>query len=296
MMCENPVVLRNNTFNGRKGLTVPCGKCLPCKKTRAAAWAFRLYQEDRISSSSQFVTLTYDDQFLPVLTTEESCPCRQREDISAEIVPTLCKCDIQKFFKRLRTNTGKKLRYYACGEYGLDTKRPHYHAIMFNCSADDIYNAWHLLDKTTGKSSLLGHVEFGDEVGQAAFRYVTNYLAKSTGYDPAPALREFSLMSKGLGKNYLTDDVINWHLYNAANYAPLGNGNKGTLPRYYKDRIFVDPDARKVFADMAEKAYNDLQVKKIAQVGYDTWLHETTQSIEAQKLSLEYRAKMRNKL
>lgn len=39
--------------------------------------------------------------------------------------------------KRLRKSTGKKLRYFHCGEYGPKNLRPHYHAIIFNLDFDD---------------------------------------------------------------------------------------------------------------------------------------------------------------
>lgn len=58
-----------------------------------------------------FLTLTYDDEHLP----ENN---------------TLVKSDLQKFFKRLRKQHGS-FRYYAAGEYGDNTQRPHYHVIVF---------------------------------------------------------------------------------------------------------------------------------------------------------------------
>lgn len=39
--------------------------------------------------------------------------------------------------KRLRFNTGVKIRYFACGEYGEKTHRPHYHAIIFGYDWSD---------------------------------------------------------------------------------------------------------------------------------------------------------------
>lgn len=44
---------------------------------------------------------------------------------------TLFNDDLQKFWKRLRKRLGKKIKYYACGEYGDENGRPHYHAIIF---------------------------------------------------------------------------------------------------------------------------------------------------------------------
>lgn len=288
MICLNPYTLRNNNMVGRTALIVPCGRCISCKKRRASAWAFRLMQEDKIATSSHFVTLTYNDDNLPMLSPMAMmCKCRYREGFYGDQA-TLCRCDMQKFFKRLRKNTGKKLRYYAVGEYGTDTKRPHYHAIMYNCSSDDIFNAWHVNGK------ILGQVKFGD-THRAAIQYVTNYLNKSSDYDPSPSIREFSLMSKGIGKNYLTDAIVDWHMFNAANYTVLPGGEKGVLPRYYKDRIF-DEDVRRAFGEEAEAAYYDAQMKRINTIGYEKWLHESKTGAEALLKSLEYRSKMRNKL
>lgn len=299
MMCFNPYMLHGSSYVGKGGMLVPCGKCIQCKKRRAAAWSFRLLQEDRIARTSSFVTLTYDDDHLPRLSNDDStCKCRYRGDYKdlilqdVEPLPTLCRCDVQKFLKRLRKkqfgNGRSDIRYYFCGEYGTNTKRPHYHAIMFNADTNCIADSWSL------DGSSLGQIKFGD-VGQASIHYVTSYITKHTDYDCAPRLREFSLMSKGIGKNYLTPDTVDWHLFNAANYTVFAGGQKNTLPRYYKDRIF-DEDARRAFGELAEEAYLAEQMKLIDKLGYDKWLHESKNGMEAKLNSMIYRSQMRNKL
>lgn len=65
-----------------------------------------------------FVTLTYSDENLPT-------------DYSVDVRP------LQLFMKRLRERTKTKIRYYAVGEYGDLEQRPHYHALIFNCSFND---------------------------------------------------------------------------------------------------------------------------------------------------------------
>ena len=43
-----------------------------------------------------------------------------------------------KLSKRLRDRVGYgRFRFYACGEYGETTNRPHYHAILFNYDFPD---------------------------------------------------------------------------------------------------------------------------------------------------------------
>lgn len=62
---------------------------------------------------NSFVTLTYNDEHVP-------------KDGGLVIG------DLQRFFKRLRKRLSPaRIRYFACGEYGDQTRRPHYHACVF---------------------------------------------------------------------------------------------------------------------------------------------------------------------
>ena len=75
--------------------------------------------EIQLHDDNCFITLTYDDEHMP-------------SDYS------LRKEDFQKFLKRLRDHIKpKKIRYFMCGEYGEDSWRPHYHAIIFNYDFPD---------------------------------------------------------------------------------------------------------------------------------------------------------------
>lgn len=98
---------------------IPCGKCEGCKIDKANDWATRCYLEAQNHTKNAFITLTYNKDNLPK-------------------GKTLLKADLQKFWKRLRKHVAPtKLSYFACGEYGLITKRPHYHAAVFNYWPDD---------------------------------------------------------------------------------------------------------------------------------------------------------------
>ena len=94
----------------RKEIYIPCRKCFECVQSYSTNWALRCSLEAKAYSKNCFITLTYDNEHL--------------EDIN---VPT-----VQKFIKRLRKHFGaRSLRYFACGEYGENTRRPHYHIILF---------------------------------------------------------------------------------------------------------------------------------------------------------------------
>lgn len=93
------------------GLAVPCGTCILCRQEQARQQAVRIVHEAQSHDESSFITLTYSDHFLP--------------DYGS-----LNYAHLQKFWKRARQHFGK-LRYYAVGEYGDKSLRPHYHAIVF---------------------------------------------------------------------------------------------------------------------------------------------------------------------
>lgn len=111
MKCPYPLTIKHELLGGY--IEVPCGKCLICQRNLIADWAFRLRYEAEDSKSVYFVRLSYDNEHIPL----------------NEGYQTLDKRDLQKFFKRLRKKI--KFRYFAVGEYGGQTIRPHYHILFF---------------------------------------------------------------------------------------------------------------------------------------------------------------------
>lgn len=106
---------RKNSL-GRFGfVTFNCGVCIDCRLQRAQEWAIRCYHESSMHERNCFLTLTF------------------REDPGS-----ICKRDLQLFFKRLRISLpGLDLRYLACGEYGEKFSRPHYHVCLFGYDFPD---------------------------------------------------------------------------------------------------------------------------------------------------------------
>lgn len=62
--CQHPKIIFNK-YLGEK-IAVPCGECPICKRRRANKWVSRLERERINSAFTFFVTLTYDDQHLPL--------------------------------------------------------------------------------------------------------------------------------------------------------------------------------------------------------------------------------------
>lgn len=101
-------------------MEVPCGQCIGCRLDRSQAWAIRCIHESKLYEDNCFITLTYSPENLPY-------------------GGTLVKQHFQNFMKRLRKKFPTvRIRYYACGEYGDNLQRPHYHACLFNFNFDDL--------------------------------------------------------------------------------------------------------------------------------------------------------------
>lgn len=163
MKCSHPIVVG--------GRVLPCGKCIMCRKGKVNEWAYRLCLEKSIWKDASFITLTYNEENLP----ENGL---------------LVKSDLQKFFKRLRKYVD--VRYFACGEYGSQFGRPHYHAIVFGLN----YKNVDLVEKTWKK----GFVKVLPFQEKSAF-YVAKYCTKSFQQEK-DGVREFVIMSKRLAFSY----------------------------------------------------------------------------------------------
>lgn len=110
-----------NTSDGYADMEVKiaCGQCIGCRLERSRQWALRGVHEASLYDRNSFITLTYDDANLPA-------------DGSLDVT------HFQKFMKRLRRKYPEtKIRFFHCGEYGDRTRRPHYHAVLFNMDFND---------------------------------------------------------------------------------------------------------------------------------------------------------------
>ena len=237
MQCFTPFRVRNKSKdhnNQNLMVNVPCGKCLACKKRRASHWSFRLNEEAKSSSSACFITLTY-----------ENAP------ISENGFRTLDKRDFQLFLKRLRkTCPTNKLKYYACGEYGTKTHRPHYHAIIFNLPKSLISNPQKIADTWQN-----GHIHLANN-NQLTINYVVGYMTKSNFSrfnNQDDRLPEFSLMSKKMGLGYLTEAMKNYYKKREIFCIVRESGQIISMPRYYKEKIFEKKQLKEMYKKYIEE-------------------------------------------
>lgn len=273
-----------NTTDGFKDLpvTVPCGQCRYCRLDYSRQWAIRCVHESQLHNENSFITLTYNDEHLP----------KDRSIHKEELV---------LFFKRFRKKLWKMhgseqyynekgelknrpkvpIRYFACGEYGTQKNRPHYHAIIFGYDFPDkelyskrhgnlyfkskmLQELWSDKDKNPIGFCTIGNVTF--ESAAYVARYVTKKFnnqdkekefIKYSIVDPETGElfkleKEFALMSRnpGIGAKWLqkfkTDTDKDFIVV---------NGKKMPLPKYYDNLLekYFDIDMEERKSDRKKK-------------------------------------------
>lgn len=200
-----------------------CRKCTGCRLERSRQWAMRCVHEMKSHRNNCFITLTYRPADLPP-------------------GGSLVKRDVQLFVKKLRKKYGAGLRYYYCGEYGEQMRRPHYHMILFGKDFDDrhsprkgesgevVYQS-HSLSKLWDKGF--------SYVGEATFEsaaYVARYImkkqfGKSSVSHYKGLTPEFTDMSRrpGIGKAW-------WDRYQPGKINPdqvVHKGKAWKVPEFY---------------------------------------------------------------
>ena len=123
MKCKYPQ--RKERTN--KGVVYPyehnCGQCLPCRIRKRAERSTRIYLESSFyPAASQFVTLTFDDENEPA-----------DKSVSLDVMQRYIK-NLRQLLKREFDLDG--IRYFAVGEYGDKSLRPHYHLALFGIPGD----------------------------------------------------------------------------------------------------------------------------------------------------------------
>lgn len=284
MPCDSPLWLKVKGVD----MPVPCGKCPPCKVRRVNEWVFRIsWEEENRATSSHFITLTYDTQHVP---------------LSENGFLTLRKTDLQKFFKRLRKNTGLDgIKYYACGEYGTRTNRPHYHAIVFNCPDPEEYaRAWSI------DGIQLGGVDVGT-VTSDSIAYCLKYIDKDSfrqkkyRHSRDDREREFPLMSKGLGRGYVENpSVRSYHKKDLSrNYTTNKSGYRVPLSRYYRLKLYDESELeaqRDIINVALEQNEKKEQYLFVPSAGIPTLADRKEMQIQSRKIKHTYKQRKRNKI
>lgn len=225
-----------------------CRKCTGCQIDRSIEWSVRGMHEQEFHDKSMFLTLTYRDEFL-----DENASLHRE--------------DIQKFNKRLRKFFGdKKLRVMYAGEYGENnTRRPHFHVIVFGVCFDDLkvhkytQSKWSKIhgqdcyytytSETLSRLWPYGIHEIGS-VTAKSIKYVARYITKKVYGDAAEEhykgrTPEFfgASTSPGIGFQWFSEfykDILKGYIHDS-------EGKVRQVPLYYQDKL------KELYPDLYEK-------------------------------------------
>lgn len=265
--------------------TTACGRCSACKHNRINSWVARLERHQRYTDSVHFVTLTYAEN--QAIKTKNGLLTLDKDrfiKLPSGKYKRIYTGHITQFIKRLRNLTNAKhkkwtkiaisrnlprprkpgkITFYCAGEYGSKGQRPHYHLIMFNTDVELIPSAWAYKDGRQWKprgSIHSGNTDFG------SIRYALKYISKSSRiplFQGDDRTREYSNMSSGIGKGYLTEAIIKWHRADLLNryYVPGNGGVKISMPRYYADKIYTKQEKALIGEYLVEKFERDFKIE-----------------------------------
>ncbi|MBO4643303.1 MAG: hypothetical protein J5716_01700 [Alphaproteobacteria bacterium] len=258
---------------------VGCGHCPKCLSLKRLEWSIRIDAEARCHEKNCFLTLTYDDEYLP-------------ESLSLD--------RIQRFWKSFRKDW--QIRYFCAGEYGDKFERPHYHIAAFGidrtspCFSDMVYDS----KKRVWRGKLAhwpdGFVAVGS-LTPASAQYIAKYILKrqDLGFwavdvtegqadllfkmygDHLPYFKgarwfkdipvgkeaEFQVMSRRPGIGY--PFLAKYGREMLARDSYVLDGKKVPIPQYFKQKILTDAEraerAEQYFLDCTKQWSRDFEAE-----------------------------------
>lgn len=301
MNCAKPLI----DFAGR---AFGCGQCRFCRFNKRREWTHRILLESYSHADNAFLTLTYADERLELTNAGQ---------------PNLNPQHLREWLNRFRMHSSRKLgitgiRYFAVGEYGDQTERPHYHAALFGfprclrgrtppdrrglgskcCPfCDAVRETWGL-----------GAIELATLEPESA-QYIAGYVVKKMTKADDERLDgrhpEFARMSRmpALGTDFVRKNVVPQYLHHGIKMIEpnLRHGNQEwplgrTLTNKLIEDVYAyDPRDAKVFK-AARKARHKIEMRPLlqaAQANRTTIEKEVLKQSEGKRASFDAKQKIR---
>ena len=289
-----------NNYTRKKGKgwmyeIIPCGHCYACKLNHSAEWATRCVLETKYHEHSYWITLTYDEEHLPIYKyfTDGTNYFENDGTWTGTLEPE----DVTRFLNSLRKYFERKgitgIKYYYAGEYGSQNLRPHYHMLLWGAPLDlnEFYDFhidernklhWksHEIDHFWGKGLIdMTEIEWSNAAYTA--RYTMKKLSDMSKPDKFYAeqgkIKEFVRMSRrpGIGMEYFKDHMNEIYSHDEIIMKTV-KGNTGSIKppsawdrkfkELYPTEYFIIKQQRKEAAERSRKNqyflsdYTDLDI------------------------------------
>lgn len=220
-----------------------CGTCYECQTEHRGEFALRCSTEKKHSKSSQFITLTYDNNHLVTnhsKTWQKEFWLKNRCTPKKEMYydgfllernhPLTFRRRLQRLIDKTRMHHSL-FRFVECGEYGDEHSRPHYHFLLFHPEyiRDDV------IEKFVVQKWDKGTIDVGS-VDSASINYIGKHYVKSnlgTEYQQsfAPSYLVSSTYQGGIGYQLREDSEILKLVSIGQKFIPIGK-YKYAFPRY----------------------------------------------------------------
>lgn len=305
----------------RNEVSIPCGKCFACRFRKRKEMTTRLSNElSMYGDDCCFITLTYNDDHLPTtcIRPVKDADKMIERGVGALPVETLLPSDVQKFIKRLRRHleylpkkASKRIgrdyvttpiRYFAVGEYGGKTGRPHYHLLIFGWKPSDldafsirkgnvVYRSKQVEKLWTFGFSTVQPCGYG--VSRYCARYVTKKCLGNSVKNGEPFKESYfpefvlqSVKNGGIGASWFDRHFEEILSRGYVSYRQGNNFIKASIPTYYLRRLRKNNLA--LWLHLREEKLmfiksRDKQVPCLAESisYYDTKLYEAQQEVES---------------
>lgn len=265
---------------GYRYLEVPCGKCIGCRLDYSKQWATRIMKEAEQWENNWFLTLTYDPENVPW---QSSINLETGEYVQGM---TLQPEHLTKFLKDLRRYwkyhyNEDNIRFYACGEYGGKTQRPHYHVAVMNWNIPGgllkewkkSQNGMYYQCETVAKIWKKGFICLAKLEWESA-AYVARYMLKKQKgkdadqyYKSMAQIPEFTRCSRnpGIAREWYEQNKDKIYKNDEMFIARKGGAQKVKPPAYY-DKLFdvEDHERMQEIKEERRKAANEASRRKRA--------------------------------
>lgn len=240
-------------------LELPCGHCIECRINKAQDWSTRAVLESRYYSDNWFITLTFEDSYMPYIKTIS------RKTGQPAVLGQLRYDYIQKFMKDIRKFYSyhyglDNIRFLVSGEYGDNSERAHFHILLYNLPIDkrDLHvrkiQAGHIYYDSPFIAKFWPYGNnIVTDLNLCTSAYVARYVLKKfygqyedsyqevcKYYGVEPLRAEFIQCSRrpGIAHKYFTDE-FSYRDFLENKKILFNNGKLNPIPKYF-NRIFKE--------------------------------------------------------